>query len=377
MANIVLAILGLFITFFDANAISGFWYGDNRGPFVYDTIPFANFTVRIMRPIDEGPGQNLMFDPVDRNLKIFPGNSINRESFDTQFVLDMEYALGIDRDRVYVIDVRVANVHFSWESYSVFVDFIFLERNTTQDLTLLEAVAKLTAQIQTPGSPIFDGTNVTTDIDPLYGVDVQGWDISLRLLYPIEVIGNKSVVDGYYINQGGLGFCDNNGSAPFLIQYCEFERFFEDDVSEALNISYYRVQILFVKKSSLDSSLIHFRILPPRQGVEEDSIKMAVANLLVQVQDYESPLYAGNVTIRTDPQWGVSNTLPTARSREALFTYKYYDYDPRHLTTNKVPKQRRPQSLVTDYSRCKANRRCNWGHVGESHFFCLNDLNLL
>ena len=367
----MLHILCFLLSLVDVESISGFWYGDSRGPYVYDTIPYANFTVRIMRPIDEGPGQNLMYDPVDRNLRIFPGNSINRESFDTQFVLDMEYALGIDRDRVFVTDVRVADVHFSWESYSVFVDFIFLERNSTSDLTLLEAVAKLTAQIQTPKSPIFDGTNVTTDIDPLFGVDVKGWDISLRLLYPIEVIGNQSVVDGYYINHGGLGFCDSNGSAPFLIQYCEFERFFEDDVSEALNISYYRVQILFVKKSSLDSSLIHFRILPPRQDVSEDSIGLAVANLLLQVKDPDSPLYAGNVTIRTDSAWGVSNTLSTPRTREALFTYKYYDYDPRHLTTEKVAKQRRPQSLVTDYSRCKANRRCNWGHVGKYDSYIL------
>ena len=347
--------------------IDDFWYGNTRGPLIYDTIDYANLTVRIMRPVDEGPGQNLMHDPIhpDRSVPIYTGNTINRQSFDTQFVLDMEHALGIDRDRVYVTDVKAADVHFSWESYSVIVEFLFMERNSsaTNETTLIDAVATLTAQIQTPGSPIYVGTNVTKDIEPLYGISVTAWDISLRLMYPIEIIGNTSVVDGYYINQGGLGFCDYTGSAPDLVQYCEFERFFEDDVSEALNISYYRIQILFVKKSSLDSSLIHFRVLPPMEGTGEVNVSTAIAHLLIQVQDQTSPLYQGNVTIRTDPAWGVSQTMTAPRTGEALFTYKYYDYDPRHLTTDLVTPARRPESLVTDYSRCQANRRCNWGHV--------------
>ena len=364
-SSMKLFLLLCYVLIHSCSCIDDFWYGNTRGPLVYDTIDYANLTVRIMRPIDEGPGQNLMHDPIDHSIPIYTGNTINRQSFDTQFVLDMEHALGIDRDRVFVTGVFAGDVHFSWESFSVIVEFLFLERNSTssEDITLIDAIATLTAQIQTPGSPIYTGTNVTKDIEPLYGISVTAWDISLRLMYPIEVIGNTSVVDGYYINQGGLGFCDYNGSAPSLIQYCEFERFFEDDVAEALNISYYRVQILFVKKSSLDSSLIHFRLLPPMQGSSEVNVSTAIADLLLQVQDQTAPLYQGNVTIRTDPAWGVSQTLTGPREREALFTYKYYDYDPRHLTTELVTPARRPESLVTDYTRCQANRRCNWGHV--------------
>jgi hypothetical protein len=344
---------------------SGFWYGETRGPLVYDTVPYANLTVKILRPFDEGPGQNLFRDPVAPENNLFAGNTINRQSFDTQFVLDMEYALGIDRDRVYVKDVAPGTVHFSWESYSVIVSFIFLERNGTDDLTLLEAIAKLTGQIQTPDSDIYVGTNVTKDIDFLWGVQVTSWDLSLKLMYAIEVIGNKSVVDGYYLNQGGLGFCDSNETAVLLVEYCEFERFFEDDVSVALNISYYRVQILFIKSSALDSVLVHFRILPPMIGAIEANVSTAIANLLTQVPDVDSPLYSGNVTIRTDPTWGVSGLLQFPRRNESLFTYKYYDYDPRHLSIDaRVPKFRRPQSFVTTYDRCKKNRRCNWGVVG-------------
>jgi hypothetical protein len=344
---------------------TGFWYGDTRGPLVYDSLDYAEFTVRILRPVDEGPGQHLMWDPVNPTKKIFPGNSINRESFDTQFVLDMEYALGVDRNRIFVNAVTPGKVHFSWESTSVMVDFMFLERNSTNDLTLLEAIAKLTAQIQTPGSLIFNGTNTTNSIDPLFGLQVRGWDVSLRLLYAIEVIGGKSVVDGDYINYGGLGFCDvaTDELPDDLIQYCEFERFFEDDVARALNISYYRVQILFVKRASLDSSLIHFRLLPPKLDAAEASLLTTLAHLTIQVLDSDSTLYHGNVTIRVDQQWGISNTEGILRKSSAPFTYRYYDYDPRHLTTDRVIKQRRPPSLVTDYSRCKANRRCNWGII--------------
>jgi hypothetical protein len=347
---------------------SGFWYGDTRGPLVYDSVDYAEFTVRIIRPMDEGPGQHLMWDPINPSKQIFPGNTINRESFDTQFVLDMEYALGVDRNRIFVNAVSPGKVHFSWESTSVMVDFMFLERNHTADLTLLEAIAKLTAQIQTPGSLIFTGTNTTNSIDPLFGLQVRGWDVSLRLLYAIEVIGGKSVIDDYYINYGGLGFCDaDSEDLPVeYIQYCEFERFFEDDIARALNISYFRVQILFVKKASLDSSLIHFRLLPPPPNSTETSLLTTLADLTIQMLDTDSTLYHGNVTIRVDQQWGISNTEGILRKSSALFTYQYYDYNPRHLTTDRVIEQRRPPSLVTDYSRCKANRRCNWGIVDQN-----------
>jgi len=38
---------------------TGFWYGETRGPIVYDSLPFTNLSVKVNRPLDEGPGQNL------------------------------------------------------------------------------------------------------------------------------------------------------------------------------------------------------------------------------------------------------------------------------------------------------------------------------
>ena len=311
--------------------ITGFWYGDSRPPVTnYDSVSYANMSVKINRRIDEGPGQNLVRDPArgksvdtvtntsksgvthtytlpygfpknktikgnktstsdyNPNEGLFVGNTINRQTFITQFVLDMSYALGIWQDRIFVTNIMPGDVHFSWESTSVIVYFFILERNGTfpNAKTLLETIADLTAQIHDPTTRIFVGTNVTVDIDPLWGLVVDQWDVSLKLTYPIENVGGIAVQEGYYIDQGSLGSCDRPGAWTYFY-YCEFERFFEDDVSLALNISYYRVHVLFVKRAAVDAVLVHFRIAPPdhstAQGWQEMSVNQAVANLTMQV----------------------------------------------------------------------------------------------
>lgn len=287
---------------------SGFWYGDTRPPSTkYDTLPYANLTVRVDRPFTEGPGQDLVKDPFDPTISLYVGPTINRQTFDTQFILDMNYAIGIDVDRVYVLNVAKGTVHFSWESNYVIVNFIFLERNGTTGMTLLEAIAELTNQIQTPESKLYHGTNVTSEIDSQWGLEVLTWDVSLKLTYAIDIIGKRAVKDGYYLNQGSLGICDARDGQDAtevalrynVSEYCEFERFFEDDIARAANISYYRVQVLFIKSAALDAVLVHFRITPPRRDSHEANITTAIADLIVQTADIYSTLYKGNVTIRT------------------------------------------------------------------------------
>ena len=288
---------------------SGFWYDNSRPPQTdYETIPYANLAVRIRRPYQEGPGQDLIIDPFDWDSLMFTGNTIARQTFDTQFILDMQFALGIDVNRIFVIDVQKGDVHFSWESTSVVVKFAILERNQTglntlAGQTLLETIASLTNFIQIPESLVYHGTNVTRYVDPLYGVEVSGWDMSLQLSYAIEIIGESAVVDGYYLNLGSKGTCDVIGANNFTA-YCEFERFFEDDVSSALNISDYRVQVQFIKKSSFDQVLVHFRISPARDPLESN-IAASVLKLNQLMENPDSQLYLGNVTIRTDTLWGV------------------------------------------------------------------------
>ncbi|RYH15905.1 hypothetical protein EON65_30935 [archaeon] len=254
-------------------------------------------TVKVNQSYHDGPGQNLVTDPFNTSKVLYVGNTINRQTFDTQFVLDLSYAIGIEPERVFVQYVAKGDVHFTWESTTVIVNFIFLERNDTSGKTLLEAVAELTMQIQTPGSPLYSGTNVTVDIDPLWGLEIITWDISLRLTYNIHVIGGDSVKDGYYLNQGSLGTCDTPDSANHT-KYCEFERFFEDDVSRALTITDNRVQILFIKSAAYDSVIVHFRINPPVDAGEESNITQAIADLQYQVMDMNSALYFGNITLR-------------------------------------------------------------------------------
>lgn len=344
---------------------TGFWYDNTRPPeSEYETLPYANLSVRLYRSYHDGPGSTLVTDPFDNLANLFTGNTIARQSFDAQFILDMNYALGIDVDRIFVLRVNQGDVHFSWESSSVIVNFVILERNQTgldtlSGSTLLQLIAQLTNDVQIPTSSVFTGTNITRFIDPLFGVQLEGWDISLQLTYAIENIGGDSVVDGYYINQGARGICDVEGAANYS-QYCEFERFFEDDVSRALDITYYRVQIMFIKKSSFDSVLVHFRISPPQLDTmgysSERNITTAVDYLGQLVGDFNSILYDGNVTIRVDPLWGVSQYSGVSRrTSESRFTKKYYDHSNDRLG-NAVR-----YSLITPYDRCKQNHRCNWG----------------
>lgn len=277
---------------------TGFWYDSTRPPdYKYDSVPYANLTMRILLPYQDGPGQHLVSDPLDPSISLFVGNTINLRTFHTQFILDLNYALGIDVHRVYVLNVQRGRVHYSWESTSVVVNFIFLERNGTVGMTLLEAVAELTNQLQQSQSKVYVGTNVTNYADAQYGLQVVTWDMSLKLSYDINVVGGDEVKDGYFLDQGSLGICDIYGAQNYST-YCEFERFFEDDVSRALGISYFRVNILFVKSSSLDSVLVYFRIQPPKPESGEDNTTVAMSNLISQVVDPTSALYQGNVTIR-------------------------------------------------------------------------------
>jgi hypothetical protein len=312
---------------------TGFWYDSTRPPeSAYETLPYANLSVRLYRSYHDGPGQTLVTDPFDIDANLFVGNTIARQSFDTQFILDINYALGIDVDRIFVLRVNQGGVHFSWESSSVIVNFVILERNQTgldtlSGSTLLELIAQLTNDVQIPTSTVFQGTNITRFIDPLFGVQLEGWDVSLQLTYAIENIGGAAVVDGYYLNQGARGICDVEGAGNFST-YCEFERFFEDDLARALDVSYFRIQIMFIKKSAYDSVLVHFRISPPmvdQSGYSaERNISAAVEYLGDLVADFDSVLYDGNVTIRVDPLWGVSQyTGVTKRNAAARFTKKY------------------------------------------------------
>lgn len=205
----IMLLIVIFVALFVSHTSfsTSLWYGDSRPRNIsYESVLHAYLAVKINRPIDEGPGQNLIWDPYQKKSpnNLFVGNTINSQTFQTQFVLDIEFILGIAADRVYVTDVSKGTVHFSWESENVIVSFVIMERLDKHSLTLLEAVTELTMKVQDSNSSVFRGTNVTVDIDPLYGVELTNWDASLKLSYAIEVVGGPAVIDDY-ISLGGLG----------------------------------------------------------------------------------------------------------------------------------------------------------------------------
>lgn len=320
----------------------------------YDSVLYANLSLKINQPIFSGPGQNLFTDPNKTSSSLYVGNTINRQAFETQFVLDIEKSIGIHRSRVYVTDISKGTNHFTWEYASVIVSFLFVERNDTTSLTLLESISRLNQYIQINNSLLYSETNVTKDIDPSYGLLVKTWDISLKLSFAIEIVGGDSVRDGYFLNQGGLLLCNSNES--YLHDYyCEFENFFENDIANAVNISISRIQVLFVKKAALDSVLVYFRIFPPPILSSERNVSVCIEDLISQVSNRSSLLYQGNVTLRLDPIWGISNSYASLRASKSLFTLNYYEIDPSLLSNSKR------MTLYSAYDRCKANRRCNWG----------------
>lgn len=74
---------------------SGSTSNNNASRTNYDTVIYANMTVKINQPYEDGPGNYLISDSDNStNVRLFVGNTINRQAFETQFVLDMQYTLG-------------------------------------------------------------------------------------------------------------------------------------------------------------------------------------------------------------------------------------------------------------------------------------------
>ena len=63
---------------------TGFWYDNTRPPqSQYETLPYANLSVRLYNSYHDGPGGELVNDPFDWNAQLFMGNTIAWQAFDT------------------------------------------------------------------------------------------------------------------------------------------------------------------------------------------------------------------------------------------------------------------------------------------------------
>lgn len=207
--------------------------------------------------------------------------------------------------RIFVTDVRAGAVSTSWEPNTVIVTFLLFERDRSNDTsTLSRVVQDMTAQIQDSSSRFYQGLILRT-VDPHFGLVALSWDVSLLLRYALDVVG-KEAIESDEINEGSTRFClkynytaalrlanphldspgnrSLNATADFR-PYCEFESFYRQDLARCLNISLYRIQVLYVKNASLDSVLVHTRFSPPfNWSTTEHNISTTIDNLAMQVR---------------------------------------------------------------------------------------------
>lgn len=118
-------------------------------------------------------------------------------------------------------------------------------------------------------------------------------------------------LNSYYLNQGAQGWCKTGeltGNTTITdSSYCQWETWFIADVSGALELlDPERVRVLFVKKVAADAVLVYFRLGEPSDYATEVTVDDAAADLLSQLGNASSALFAGNVTVTADPSWGLS-----------------------------------------------------------------------
>jgi len=291
---------------------------------------FVDLRLKVDFTDERKPSQSLI-------TGIFLGKTIGLQTFKTQFILDLSYALDISPCRAYVTSVDLGINHREQNADTVMITFrLFIP------VVSFQTVKELTRQIQYPHSKFYQG-NVTKMADPLFGLEALRNDFSLKLVFAIDVIGGPAVRyhrDGNFLNQGSSRWCEESANNKTV--YCDFEFMFRSDLAKALAIESNYIDVKFVKAFGLGNVLIYFRFLSTNFAWIDHQISM----LNEQVANEDSELYHGNVTVRIDKTWGVSGDSGTPRNLSRYLAY----------TT-------RDQSSIDSYERCKHARRCPRGWV--------------
>jgi hypothetical protein len=193
---------------------------------------YVDLAFKIDYPALSGPGQHLLNG-------IFLGHTIARETFATQFILDVHRAVNVSTSRLYVHNVTPATHHYEHAARYVMVMFRMYNVNITDDafaysaaggekgkglrnkaysrargaysedpeayndiksaestddlgyvvdLSTVEALAELTDQAQNKDSILIKNGNVTNAVDPQWGLVALDWDMSLKLAYTVGII---------------------------------------------------------------------------------------------------------------------------------------------------------------------------------------------
>lgn len=293
---------------------------------------YVDLRLRVGYAIDDGPGRHSLLD------KYF-GNTISRQSFETQFILDVSSTIpGFSPCHIHVTNVSPEGNDKYWDANSVLITFRLFPADAN-------VVATLTRLIQDSNSILYEG-HVTRATDPLYGLVAMPWDQSLKLMFSISVIGGDDVVDsshGQYLNHGSRYSCLDASQSNSM--YCVFEKYIVNDIERALDLAPGQFIVLFIKEADKQSVIVSFRVVPQTAmystGQDVVWVQSKVMELVGQMADFQSMLYSGNVTFKVDPTWGVSGQSKRLRQ----FTSKYLS--------------RPAKATASDaYERCKATQRC-------------------
>eukprot|EP00639_Heterosigma_akashiwo_P013076 CAMPEP_0206378520 /NCGR_PEP_ID=MMETSP0294-20121207/10789_1 /ASSEMBLY_ACC=CAM_ASM_000327 /TAXON_ID=39354 /ORGANISM="Heterosigma akashiwo, Strain CCMP2393" /LENGTH=377 /DNA_ID=CAMNT_0053827177 /DNA_START=255 /DNA_END=1386 /DNA_ORIENTATION=+ len=271
----------------------------------------VDLTVKVNYTEIDGPGEHLMND-------IFAGDTIAIQTFSTQFVQDIAWALNISTARVLVANLTTVDWahlapgggHHSWPAGNVLVAFR-LVAPASGDNDLIELVKTLGELIARHVGhetvwPGWSRGGVMQAVDDYWGLVAASWDASLRLWYNVVVVGGELVEQDRYLDMGLHRACE--AGARRNTTYCDFERKFEDDVAAALAVDPAQVDTVFVKAASADQVLVHFRLLPDQGNANytfgnTTGVAALMEDLHSQVRNLSSPLYRGNVTVRADPAY--------------------------------------------------------------------------
>ena len=223
-------------------------------PDLYD----ARLRLKVLNSRLQGPGEHLLHG-------LHQGDVVARESFATQFVLDIARVTGVHPDRVYVDGLAAPGVHYSWPGAATEVSFRVLNATHGGGPPTNEAVRNLTALVHTRGSALY-AHPVTGGVDHTYGLVAVDWDASLRLWATLDVLGGPNTTatawGDAYVDLGGSRGCRAVPAARGYLQgpdvglsvdnsyvyrgqdpgqdasaYCEFEAYFRDDVARAAQVS--------------------------------------------------------------------------------------------------------------------------------------------
>ena len=295
---------------------------------------FSDLEVTINTPVDE----KVLGDSLTHGRWL--GKTIARQNFETHFVLDIASSLNISPCRVYVSEIRINSKHNAWIFFRMFPgDF--------------DSIKELSLQGQNLNSTLLQG-KVTSGLNRSYRVRAIKWDLSVKLMISLEVVGGSQInQDGQYFvpDFGSIGFCTNTQNS-FLSAYCEFEKTFRDDVAFALEIPSQDILVLYVRSHSLDSVEVGFRLRSHKVGLEDDEwIKARINELHSQLNDFNSHIFTGNITIRLDPSFGLSSNHGITRNVSPFLPYAFEDH-----------------RGIQKYEKCRVVGRCprSWSSFDES-----------